>query len=167
MRASRFGKMMRAALLGLLLLGTWPDPGQARVLEDKDFERISEIKALFLNLTGDIARSLQVAGISAGEIDCMKRTLQDLAQASDELGSYEYLITIESQMDDYGDDRALKDILQYAVAKALDILETERKHMDQLSDQCSRFPLSVAKTRQAVQFIDATTAILNSIRPRL
>jgi hypothetical protein len=166
-RGGRFGKMMRAALLGLLLLGMWPYPGKARVLEDKDFEKISEVKTLFLNLTGDIAQSLQVAGISAGEVNCMKRTLQDLALTSDELGSYEYLITIESQMDDFGDDRALKDILRYAVARALDVLETERKHLDQLSDQCSRFPLSVAKTRQAVQFIDATTAILNSIRPRL
>jgi hypothetical protein len=97
----------------------------------------------------------------------MKRTLQDLIQASQELGSYEYLITIESQMSDFGDDKALKDILRFAVSRAVDILETERKHMSELSDQCSRFPLSVAKTKLAVQFIDATTAILNAIRPRL
>jgi hypothetical protein len=159
--------MIRGALLGLLALTMCPLPAGARVLDDKDIARISEIRELFVTLTSDIGKSLQRTDISSGEADCMKRTLQDLIQASQELGSYEYLITIESQMSDFGDDKALKDILRFAVSRALDILETERKHMGELSDQCSRFPLSVAKTKLAVQFLDATTAILNAIRPRL
>ncbi len=159
--------MIRAALLGLLMLAMGSYPAAARVLDDKDFARISEIRELFITLTSDIGKALQRTDISSGEADCMKRTLDDLIQASQELGSYEYLITIELQMSDFGDDKALKDILRFAVARALDILETERRHMGEFSDQCSRFPLSLAKTRQAVQFIDATTAILNAIRPRL
>ncbi len=158
---------LRVAVAGLALLAVCPDPVRSRVLLDKDFQRISEIRTLFIDLTSDIGQALKRPDISTGEADCMKRTLQDLMQASQELGSYEYLITIESQMTDFGDDKALKDILQFAVARALDILETERKHMGELSEECSRFPVSIAKTRQAVQFIDATVAILNDIRPRL
>jgi hypothetical protein len=159
--------MALAALLGLLVSGMVLYPAKARILDDKDFEKISEIRTLFVNLTNDIGQSLKRTDIPVGETDCMRTTLQDLVRASDELGSYEYLITIESQMSDFSDDKTLKDILQFAVARALEILEIERKHMAQLSEQCARFPLSVAKTRQAVQFIDTTVAVLNAIRPRL
>jgi hypothetical protein len=163
----RGGNAVLATLLWMLLLTIPPHAAEARVLEERDFERISEIRTLFVDLTTEIAQSLKRTDLASGEADCMNKTLQDLMQASAELGSYEYLITIESQMSDFGDDKAIKSILLFAVVRALEILETERKHMGQLSEQCSRFPLSAAKTKQAVQFIDATVAILSTIRPRL
>jgi hypothetical protein len=163
----RHANLAAMLVIGLLLLIYWPLSSDARILEDRDFESISRIRTLFMDLTTDITQSLKRTDIPSGEADCLKMTLQDLMQASRELGSYEYLITIESEIGDFGDDKALREILQFAVAKTLEVLEIERKHMVQFSEQCSRFPLSLAKTKQAMQFIDATVGILNAISPRL
>jgi hypothetical protein len=80
---------------------------------------------------------------------------------------YEYLITIESQLNDVGDDTSLRGILRFAVDNALKILETQRKQLGEISDQCARYPLSADRAKRATQFVDSTAAILKSIQPRL
>jgi hypothetical protein len=142
-------------------------PVEARVLDDSDLERISGIKTSFTDVVTDMAQSSRRPDLSSGDSDCMNSALRELLQISEELKSYEYLITIENQLSDFGDDNAMKGILRFAVDKALDILAIERKRLGQLSDQCSRYPLSAGKTQAAIRFIDGTTAILKSLQPRL
>ena len=78
-----------------------------------------------------------------------------------------YLITIEGELTDFGDDRTLRSVIRFAVENALKFLDNERRRMGELSEQCSRYSLAAGKTRQAVQFIEGTAAILRSLQPRL
>jgi hypothetical protein len=105
--------------------------------------------------------------LSGVDSACIGSTLRSLTQVTGELQSYEYLITIESQLDGFGDDNAMRGILRLAVENALKILDIEHRHLSELSDQCSRYPLSADETKQAMQFIESTAAILKSIQPRL
>jgi hypothetical protein len=162
-----FGRVMRRIVVASMLVASLPNLGRARVLNETDFEKISEIKTSFTRVATDISQSLRRSDISSGERDCINATLRQLLQISEELSSYEYLITIESQINDFDDDDTMKSILRFALERAISILEIERKRLNQLSEQCSRYPLSVGKTQQAVQFIDATAGILKSIQPRL
>jgi hypothetical protein len=159
--------LLRVLVLAVAIAAWAPGLTQARVLNDGDLERISGIKASFAGVVTDVAQSSQRPDLSSGDSECVKSTLRELLQISDELKSYEYLITIESQLNDFGDDNALKGIVRFAVEKALNILDTQRRRLGQLSDQCSRYAVSPAKTQQAIQFIDGTAAILKSLQPRL
>jgi hypothetical protein len=164
MRISASGAAAIAALLLVVLLASRIDAG---VLDDKDFERIAEIKPSFMRVANDMTQSLRRPDISSGDSGCINSALRELLQIAEELASYEYLITIESKISDFGDDEAMKSIVRFAIDKALSILEGQRRRLNQVLDECSRFPLSVGKTQQAVQFIDTTAATLRSIRPRL
>ena len=137
------------------------------VLSESDFKKVEGIKPLFQNLMGDLVQTSQRPDISTGDADCIKSTIQELLQISGELSSYEYLITIEKDMTDFGDNNPMRDIVKFAVDKSNTILGSERKRLAQLSDQCSRFPLSFGKMQQALQFIDTTTTVLSSIQSRL
>jgi hypothetical protein len=161
------GVTMGLLALALSIAAISPDPARARVLNEGDFERISQIKTSFEAVVTDMMLSSRRPDVSGGDSDCIKSAVQELLQISNELSSYEYLITIESQMGDFGDDSAMRGILRFAVDKAIRILETNRRRLTQVSEQCARFPLSVGKTQQAIQFIDATAAILQSLQPRL
>jgi len=144
-----------------------PNLSEARVLQEGDFARISEIKTSFVKVTGDIAQSLKRPDISNEASDCIKSALRELLQIAEELSSYEYLITIESEIGDFGDDTAMKGILQFALDRAVSLLDNERKRLNQLNDQCSRYPLSLGKTQQAINLVDATRTVLQSLQPRL
>jgi hypothetical protein len=137
------------------------------VLTESDFKKVEDIKPIFQNLMGDLVQTSKRSDISSGDADCIKSTIRELLQISDELSSYEYLITIEKEMTDFGDNNLMRGIVKFAVEKSNTILAGERKRLAQLSDQCTRFPLSFGKTQQALQFIDTTTNILNSIQVRL
>ena len=137
------------------------------VLTESDFKKVEDIKPLFQNLMGDLVQTSKRSDISSGDADCIKSTIRELLQISEELSSYEYLITIEKEMTDFGDNSPMRDIVKFAIEKSNTILTSERKRLAQLSDQCTRFPLSFGKTQQALQFIDTTTNILNSIEARL
>ncbi|THD49432.1 MAG: hypothetical protein E8A46_20255 [Bradyrhizobium sp.] len=115
----------------------------------------------------DLFQTSKRTDISSGDADCIKSTIRELLQISDELSSYEYLITIEKEMTDFGDNNPMRGIVKFAVEKTNTILASERKRLAQLSDQCSRYPLSTGKTQQALQFIDSTTNILSLIQVRL
>jgi hypothetical protein len=77
------------------------------------------------------------------------------------------LITIEKEMTDFGENNPMRGIVKFAVEKSNTILAGERKRLTQLSDRCTRFPLSASKTQQAIQVIDTTAGILTSIHGRL
>lgn len=142
-------------------------PADARVLNAADLERISAIRKLSIEVMTEMAMLSRRSDLSAADGDCIKSAQRMLMQVSEELQSYEYLITIESQLNDVEDDNAMRGILRFAVENALKILETERKRFGELSDQCARYPLSASKTKQALQFIESIAAILGTIRPRL
>ena len=160
------GVMKSAGLaFAMILLAT--DLSSSGVLSDSDFRKIEEIKPMFQNLMGDLMQTSKRTDISGGDADCIKATVQELLQISAELSSYEYLMTMEKDMTDFGDNNPMRGIVKFAAEKSNTILTSERKRIAQLSDQCTRFPLSFGKMQQALQVIDATTGILKSIQVRL
>jgi hypothetical protein len=137
------------------------------VLSESDFRKVEEIKPLFQNLMGDLVQTSKRTDISSGDADCIASTIRELLQISDELSSYEYLITIEKEMTDFGDKSPLQGVVKFAIEKSNAVLAGERKRLAQLSERCSRSPLALAKMQQALQFVDTTTNLLNSIHVRL
>lgn len=150
--------------LAILLLA--PSASNGGVLSDSDLKKVEDIKPLFMNLMGDLVQTSKRPDISSGDADCINSTIRELMQISDELSSYEYLITIEKDMTDFGDNNPMQGVVKFAVDKSNAILVSERKRLAQLSDQCTRYPLSFGKTQQALQFIDTTTGILKSVQIR-
>ncbi|WP_300163370.1 hypothetical protein [Bradyrhizobium sp.] len=144
-----------------------PAASSGGVISDSDLRKVEAIKPLFVNLMGDLVQTSKRTDISSADAECVRSTIQELMQISDELSSYEYLITMEKDMTDFGDHNPMRDVIKFAIDKSNDILTSERKRLVQLSDQCTRFPVSSAKTQQALRFIDTTTGILQSIHPRL
>jgi len=153
--------------LGFAVILLAPSVCSSGVLTENDFKQVEGIKPLFQNLMGDLVQTSKRLDISGGDADCVKSIIRELLQISEELSSYEYLITIEKEMTDFGDNNPTRGIVKFAVEKSNTILASERKRLAQLSDQCTRFPVSFGKTQQALQFIDTTTNILNSIQVRL
>lgn len=139
----------------------------ARVLSDADLDKISSVKKLSIDVMTDITMLSRRPDLSQADSDCVKLTLRSLMQIAGELQSYEYLITIESELKDFDDDNAVRGVLRFAVENALKILETERGHLGEISDQCARSPISADKARQATQFIESTQSVLKALRPRL
>ena len=160
-------KRMKRIVLSLLLALSFPVAAQARVLNQSDLERLSEINAVFTKLTSDLAQSFKRPHISRDESDCIKNTWQELNQTSQELSSYQYLIGVVSGIDDSGEEDTMRGLIRFALDKTIQVLETERKRLSQVTDQCLRFPLSIGISDRALQFIDGTTAALKSIRPRI
>ncbi len=164
--ASAF-RLLWMVVSALMVVASWPSSTPARVLDDGDLARIGKIKSFFTEVVTDVSQSSQRPDLSSGDSECIKSTLRELMQISQDLKPYEYLITIEGELRDFDDDSTLRGVVHFAVENALKILESERRRMGDLSEQCSRFPLSAGKTRQAIQFIDGTAAILRSVQPRL
>jgi hypothetical protein len=163
--AIRLSRRIRSLALALALLV--PAASYAGVVSDSDLQKVEQIKPLFLSLMGDLVQTSKRTDVSGPDAECVRSTIRELMQISDELSSYEYLITIENDMTDFGDHNPMKDVIKFAIDKSNAILTTERKRLAQLSDQCARFPVSSAKTQQALQFIDTTTGILQSIHLQL
>lgn len=154
----------RALALAILVLE--PALSTAGVLSESDFRKVEEMKPLFQSLMGDLVQTSKRTDISSGDADCIISMIRELLQISDELSSYEYLITIEKEMADFGDKSPIQGVVKFAIEKSTAVLTGERKRLAQLSDRCSRFPLALAKTQQALQFVDTTTNLLNSIQVR-
>lgn len=158
---------MRPLVLGIAMLVLAPGVSSSGVLSESDFKKVEAIKPLFQNLMGDLVQTSKRPDISTGDADCINSTIRELLQISEELSSYEYLITIEKEMTDFGENSPVKGVVKFAIEKSNTILAEERKRLVQLSDRCTRFPLAFGKTQQALQFIDTTTNLLNSIQVRL
>ena len=167
MFAWRAGQWIKPLVFGFAIVLLTPIPSSSGVLTESDLKKIENIKPLFQNLMADLFQTSKRPDISSGDADCINSTIRELLQISDELSSYEYLITIEKEMTDFGDNNPMRGVVKFAVEKTNTILASERKRLAQFSDRCSRYPLSTGKTQQALQFIDATTNILSSIQVRL
>lgn len=163
---SRRGRMW-PLLLGVALAAFVPVASQGGVLSEADFKKVETMKPLFQNLMGDLVQTSKRTDISSNDVECVTSAMRELLQISEELSSYEYLITIEKEITDSGDNSQIKGVVKFALDKSNTILAEERKRLAQLSDRCSRFPLGFGKTQQAIQFIDTTTGILSSIQTRL
>jgi hypothetical protein len=136
------------------------------VLSESDFKKVETVKPLFQSLMVDLVQTSKRTDISASDAECVTSTMRELLQISEELSSYEYLITIEKEINDVGDSSPVKGVVKFAIEKTSTILAEERRRLAQLSDRCSRFPLGFGKTQQALQFIDTTSNLLNSIQVR-
>lgn len=161
--AGGFGGLAAGVLLMLIML----HPSSAGVLSESEFRKVGEIKPLFQNLMADLVQTAKRPEIPAAEAECVMSTIRELLQISEELSSYEYLITIEKEMTDFGDNSPVKGVVKFAIEKSNTILAAERKRLVQLAERCGRYPMAVGKTQQALQFIDTTTALLSSIDSRL
>jgi hypothetical protein len=132
-------------------------------LSESDFRKVEDIKPLFQSLMGDLVQTSKRPDISSGDTDCVVSTIRELLQISEELSSYEYLITIEKEVTDFGDNSPVLGVVKFAIEKSNTILAAERTRLAQLSERCARFPVASGKTQQALQFIDTTTNVLSSI----
>jgi hypothetical protein len=137
------------------------------VLSESDFRQAESLKPRFANLMQDLVATAKRPDVATGDAGCINSTIRELLQISDELASYEYLITMEKEMTDFGENSPMRDIVKFAVEKSNMILTDERKRLVQLSDQCSKYPLGYDKTQEALQVMDTTIGILASIRSRL
>ena len=166
-RRRRIISGMELAGLGVAIVLFGTSASNSGVLTENDVKRVEAIKPLFQSLMVDLVETSKRPDISGGDADCVKSTIGELTQISDELSSYEYLITIEKEMTEFGENNPIRGIVKFAVEKSNTILTGERKRLTQLSDRCTNFPLSFGKTQEAIRVIDTTTSILNAIHERL
>ena len=139
----------------------------AGVLSPTDLKRVEDLRPLFAGLMADLVQTSKRTDIPAVDADCVKSTIQNLVEISQELSSFEYLITIEKELTNVGENDPTRDVVKFAVEQSTNILTSQRKKIAQLPDQCAKSPLALSKAQQALQVVDATTGILSSIRSRL
>jgi hypothetical protein len=167
--ASRNGRLRRLVnwlawnCCGVLIATNWCLAG---VLSQTDLKKVEDLRPMFAGLMGDLVQTSRRTDISGLDADCIKSTIQDLVEISQELSSYEYLITIEKDLTDFGENSPMRDIVKFAIDKSTNILASERKKLAQPPEQCTRSPLASAKAQQALQVVDTTAGILGSIRAR-
>jgi len=166
-RRPRTGAAMRLAGLWVSILLAGSQVADGGVLSENDLKRVEAIKPLFQSLMMDLVETTRRPDLSGADADCIKSAIRELTQISGELSSYEYLMTIEKDMTDFGENNPMKGIVKYAIEKTNTILTSERKRLAELSDRCASYPLSFGKTQQTLRVIDSTTTILNSIQSRL
>jgi len=164
--ARRLSKMACSIMVGLMVFVSSTTLAKARVINEQDLQKISEINTILASLTNDIAQALKRTAAPSAESDCLKSTQQEVGQTWEELRSYQYLLNIVSEMDDFGDDKSLKSLVRFALDKSIAMLDNERKRLSQAPEECIRFPSSAATTQQALHFIDLTSEALKSVRPR-
>jgi hypothetical protein len=163
-----------ATLRGLLTRLAWNILGlliatkvcSAGVLSPAELKKVEDLRPMFAGLMGDLVQTSRRTDISGLDADCIKSTIRDLVEISQELSSYEYLITIEKDLTDFGENSPMRDVVKFAIDKSTNILAGERKKLMQPPDQCARSPLASAKAQQTLQVVDTTTGILGSIRSR-
>lgn len=139
----------------------------AGVLSPADLKRVEDLRPMFAGLMADLVQTSKRTDIAAVEIDCVKSTIKSLAEISQELSSFEYLITIEKELTNVSENDSTRGVVTFAIEQSTNILTSQRKKIAQLPDQCARSALALAKSQQAVQVIDATTGVLSSIHSRL
>lgn len=168
-KAKLFAAHTRQAMLamGVALGLLWSFGSRAGVLSESDLKQAESLKPLFANLMTDLVETAKRADVPNGDIVCINSTIRELLQISDELASYEYLITMEKDLTDVGDDNPQRGVVKFAVEKTNVILTSERKRLVQLSEQCAKNPVGFGKTQDTLGVIDRTTGILSSIRERL
>src|SRR3954451_14183815 len=115
--------------VGAAMLVLAPGVSRGGVLSESDFKKVETIKPLFQGLMGDLVQTSKRSDISSGDVDCVMSTIRELLQISEELSSYEYLITIEKEITDSGDNSPIKGVVKFAIEKSNTILAEERKRL--------------------------------------
>jgi hypothetical protein len=159
----RKAMLMAGVVLGVLCAGS----SAAGVLSETDFKQAESLRPLFANLMTDLVQTSKRPDLPSGDAACINSTVRELLQISDELASYEYLITMQKDLTEVGDDNSTRGVVKFAVDKTSIILSNERKRLVGLSEQCAKYPVGLGKAQEALKVIDATTGILISIRERL
>jgi len=139
----------------------------AGVLSPADLKKVEDLRPMFAGLMADLVQTSKRTDIPAVEADCVKSTVQNLVEISQELSSFEYLITIEKELTSVSENDPTRGVVKFAVEQSTNILTSQRKKIAQLPDQCARSPFALAKSQQALQVVDAATGVLSSIRSRL
>ncbi len=139
----------------------------AGVLSPADLKRVEDLRPMFAGLMADLVQTSKRTDIPAVDADCIKATAQNLVEISQELSSFEYLITIEKELTSVNGDDPTHDVVKFAIEQSTNILIGQRKKIAQLPDQCARSALALAKSQEALRVVDATTGVLNSIGSRL
>ncbi len=139
----------------------------AGVLSPADLKRVEDLRPMFAGLMADLVQTSKRTDIPAVEADCVKSTVQNLVEISQELSSFEYLITIEKELTSVSENDPTRGVVKFAVEQSTNILTSQRRKIAQLPDQCARSAFALAKSQQALQVVDAATGVLNSIRSRL
>lgn len=139
----------------------------AGVLSPADLKKVEDLRPMFAGLMADLVQTSKRTDIPAVDADCVKSTVQNLFEISQELSSFEYLITIEKELTNVSDKDPTRDVVKFAIEQSTNILTSQRKKIAQLPDQCAKSALALAKSQQALQVVDATTGILSFIRSRL
>lgn len=157
----------KAMLMGVLLLSIL-DAGNsfAGALSETDLTQAESLKPLFTSLMTDLVETAKRPDVASGDAGCIDSTIRELLSISDELSSYEYLITMQKDLTEVGDDNPTRGVVRFAVDKTSSILSNERKRLVALSEQCTKYPLGFGKTQQALKVIDTTSGILTTIRQR-
>jgi hypothetical protein len=157
----------KAMLVGVLLLSILhADNSFAGALSETDLTQAESLKPLFTSLMTDLVETAKRPDVASGDAGCIDSTIRELLSISDELSSYEYLITMQKDLTEVGDDNPTRGVVKFAVDKTSSILSNERKRLVALSEQCTKYPLGFGKTQQAVKVIDTTSGILTNIRQR-
>src|SRR5262245_20402749 len=94
------GAMIAASLVGTAINIAAPAVSYGGVLGESDMRRVETVKPLFQNLMADLVQTSKRTDISASDAECVTSTMRELLQISEELSSYEYLITIEKEITD-------------------------------------------------------------------
>lgn len=163
---SGFSKLMWRSLAAVTMVALASSGLRAGVLSPSDAQRIDDLRPMFLRLMADLVETSKRSDISSGDAECIRATLQNMGQMSQELSSYEYLITIEKDLTDVGEKSPMREIVKFGIDKSASILTGERKRLVQPPDQCAKLPLASGKNQQALQFVDTTMGILSSIQLR-
>ena len=82
----------------------------------------ADIKPTFQSLMTDLVQTSKRPDISTADADCITSTIRELLQISKELSSYEYLITIEKEIKDFGDNSPVQGVVKFAIEKSNTIL---------------------------------------------
>ncbi len=139
----------------------------AGVLSPADLKQVEDLRPMFAGLMTDLLQTSKRTDIPAVDAACVKATVQNLVEISQELSSFEYLITIEKELTSVSENDPTRGVVKFAIEQSTNILTSQRKKIAQLPDQCARSTFALAKSQQALQVVDAATGILNSIRSRL
>ncbi|MCJ2045959.1 hypothetical protein MKK58_15660 [Methylobacterium sp. J-078] len=140
---------------------------RAGVLEKADLDRVASVKASFTATAIDVGQALQRADLSGLDRECIQTIAQDLNQMGQELSGYENLMKIETQLNSFSDESTTRDVVLYALDKALLVLSAQRKRLAQPPDHCANLPVSTGKAQSVLRVIEGTIVTLQAMRARL
>ena len=116
--------MLAASLaLGLFL----PSVCCAGILSESDFRQAESLKPLFANLMNDLVETAKRPDVSSGDAGCINEIIRELLQISEELASYDYLITMEKDLTDFGDNNPMRGIVKFAIDNSSIDLDERKK----------------------------------------